>query len=464
MNRLLLNARAYLENTREIVFQGINPGGHYKAIWCRDASYILHDWFVSGGSIIEILKQICFIWSHQIKTGKEKLIYGRGSPDMNFHISTANKDIKKEFEGALPTTIYTHYNFCEVYGKSPDIDSTALMISTTSLILHSLFKQDDTPSSTIYRYSGAKLKPDKKSKIINQLIPRMSSAIDYLVHRDTDVDCLLEQNYNEDWMDTVLRKGKIVYSQACWILALKYFTALLFELGKETDIAKRNLKLAERAIEAVDQKLWSQKRCCYIDSIQTENQGDFESGILTQDVCLFLVAIAENECYDKNGKSHGYVKIDENEDDNDNGRNNIINNETDMRNEPRIHDRGIETLNTIRKRIWKGGWPLVTESQLVKTGPAIINPSEYHNYTCWPWMTAIEMLARSRFGVFEQRDLILLSELISEDNGYSLYEWINPSTESGNGAFPFRTGISCMRLALRKIVMMNENEDTVKLR
>ena len=106
---------------------------------------ILHDWFVSGGSIIEILKQICFIWSHQIKTGKEKLIYGRGFPDMNFHISTANKDIEKEFEGALPTTIYTHYNFCEVYGKSPDIDSTALMISTTSLILHSLFKQDDTP-------------------------------------------------------------------------------------------------------------------------------------------------------------------------------------------------------------------------------------------------------------------------------------------------------------------------------
>ena len=63
-----------------------------------------------------------FYLAHQIKTGKEKLIYGRGFPDMNFQISTANKDIKKEFEGALSTTIYTHYNFCEVYGKSPDID------------------------------------------------------------------------------------------------------------------------------------------------------------------------------------------------------------------------------------------------------------------------------------------------------------------------------------------------------
>ena len=28
----------------------------------------------------------------------------------------------------------------------------------------------------------------------------------------------------------------------------------------------------------------------------------------------------------------------------------------------------------------------------------------------------------------------------------------------------FRTGISCIRIALRKIVMINENEDTVKLR
>jgi hypothetical protein len=37
----------------------------------------------------------------------------------------------KEFEGALPTTIY-QAGFSEVYGQSPDIDSTALMLSTTS--------------------------------------------------------------------------------------------------------------------------------------------------------------------------------------------------------------------------------------------------------------------------------------------------------------------------------------------
>jgi hypothetical protein len=110
------------------------------------------------------LEHLCFIWSHLIKTGKEKLIYGRGSPELNFHISTANKDIKKEFEGALPTTTYPRYNFCEVYGKSPDIDSTALMISTTSLILHSLFKQDDAPSPAMYSFSGAKLTQTKNRK------------------------------------------------------------------------------------------------------------------------------------------------------------------------------------------------------------------------------------------------------------------------------------------------------------
>lgn len=193
----IFQKNTFLEYSNESVFQGVNPGGHYTAVWCRDAAHILNDWFVSGGSITKILEQIGFIWSHQIESGKEKLIYGRGSPDMNFQISAANKDIEKEFEGALPTTIYSHYNFSEVYGKSPDIDSTALMVSTTSFILYSLLNQERA-LSTAHKYSVAKSEPDKKKGVIDHLVPRMSSAVNYLIKRDIDDDCLLEQNYNED--------------------------------------------------------------------------------------------------------------------------------------------------------------------------------------------------------------------------------------------------------------------------
>jgi hypothetical protein len=62
------------------------------------------------------------------------------------------------------------------------------------------------------------------------------------------------------------------------------------------------------------------------------------------------------------------------------------------------------------------------------------------------------MLARSRFNRLEKQDLHFLSELISKDNEYAFYEWIDSNTETGYGAFPFRTGISCIRLALREVI------------
>lgn len=446
MNQLSLDAHKFLESTRQFVFQGINPGGYYMGIWSRDASYIIKDWFMSGRNLDEIMMQIHLIWSHQIEPGKEKLIYGRGSPETGFRPVTANKDSEIEFKGALPTTIYHHHNFCEVYGKCPDIDSTALMVSTTSSILSSLFRSHNL--LTMSNYSRRELDLyTKKSEIFDQLVSRMISAIEYLAHRDRDKDFLLEQNYNEDWMDTTLRIGKIVYSQATWILALKNFSALLFELGRMGDVAEKTVKLAQKSIDAVQQKLWSQENFCYVD-LQKENQRTSEHRILTQDVLLFLLAIAEDVYHDKNSKNGRYIKTSPN-DDNDKSNNN---NDNNNRHESKIYHRAVETLDTIRNRIWKGAWPLVTEVELIKTGPLILKPHQYHNYTFWPWMTALEMLARSKFNKLEQSDLLLLSTLISEDYRYVFYEWIDPNTGTGNGAFPFRTGVSCMRMALTEIL------------
>ena len=53
---------------------------------------------------------------------------------MNFTAEVADSKKEKEFEGAIPTTIY-QVGFSETYGKNPDIDSTALLVSTTSWIL-----------------------------------------------------------------------------------------------------------------------------------------------------------------------------------------------------------------------------------------------------------------------------------------------------------------------------------------
>ena len=97
-------ASNFLQKTEHHALQGINPGGIYQAIWCRDASYILMDWFLSG-NIQGTMQQIYQIWSHQITSpSREKIVFGRGSIDMKF-LSKVYDDRKGKFAGALPTTI-----------------------------------------------------------------------------------------------------------------------------------------------------------------------------------------------------------------------------------------------------------------------------------------------------------------------------------------------------------------------
>ncbi|MGC2570235.1 MAG: hypothetical protein WA364_01895 [Candidatus Nitrosopolaris sp.] len=50
----------FIRKTQEYVLQGLDPGGIYRAIWARDASYILKDWFLSG-NIQGVLQQIYFM-------------------------------------------------------------------------------------------------------------------------------------------------------------------------------------------------------------------------------------------------------------------------------------------------------------------------------------------------------------------------------------------------------------------
>src|SRR4051812_738214 len=58
-------ANQFIKKTEDHALQGLNPGGYYQAIWCRDASFILKSWFHSG-NIQGVLQQIATIWSHQI--------------------------------------------------------------------------------------------------------------------------------------------------------------------------------------------------------------------------------------------------------------------------------------------------------------------------------------------------------------------------------------------------------------
>src|SRR6476620_9276630 len=370
---------------------------------------------------------------------------------------------KKKFEGALPTTIY-QVGFSEVYGNNPDIDSTALMIGTSSYILARAPRQEKSKEEgkgdTVASEHSAdyvtsllsKVGITDPSNVIEFVVPRMLRAVEYLESRDVDNDGLLEQSHNEDWMDTALRAGKIVYSQGCWIFGLIHLSVLLSKLGKSTD-ATRITRLAEKAIEAVNQKLWSKEDGTYMDIQRVGSSGDDDKiyRLLTQDVTYFLIAITANTVNDSFKdivQQQQEKKLQEQEQEQQQEKH-----EPTIKIPDLLHQRAISTLDAIKKRVWKDKWPLVTEGELPKTGPWPLKPYQYHNHTFWPWTTGIEMLARSRFNRVEECD-ILLSKLASEEHPHihTFYEWINPITDQGNGAYPFRSGISTVRIAIADIL------------
>jgi glycogen debranching enzyme len=398
-----------------------------------------------SGHFDAALRQAFLIWSHQIEPGKEKLLRGRGSPDTKFTPEAVSENKQIEFAGALPTSIY-EAGFSEVYGQSPDIDSSALMISTTCRILAEVLKDGQVESFQTkvlqniqkdFKISSGEKIATGPSTMIHLIVPRMLKAIDYLASRDIDNDGLLEQHDNEDWMDTALRAGKIVYSQACWILALKDLSALLSSINKKT-IADTTRDMAGKAIQAVERNLWSEVDNCYID-IQSPNHVGGLPRMLTQDVSMYLVAFTDQRAAE-----------DLTENTNNGARPPQVGKTADQE---LIYKRGNRTLDVIKQRVWKDERPLVTEVGLQRTGPGTLRPNFYHNQTFWSWTTGIEILARGRFDRFEECDM-LLSVLASETDlhKHTLYEWVNPITNEGCGAFPFRTGISAVRIAITEIL------------
>jgi glycogen debranching enzyme len=435
-------AERFLGSTDRFVNAGVNPGGHYKAVWCRDASYILKDWFLYG-RFEDVMQEILFIWSHQISQQGEKIIYGRGSPEMKYLSQGVPARLQKGFSGALPTTIF--HGFSEIYGRDPDIDSTALMISATAWILDSYLRSGMiSASSALARHNGpveltAPPAVYNPSTVIEYVVPRMLRAVDYLEGRDVDGDGLLEQGHNEDWMDTVLRAGKIVYSQACWILALTNLSSLLAGLKKAGD-ADRLMRLARKTIRSVEDQLWLESEGTYIDQQESHHLGRAYK-TLTQDVALYLVAATENTLKDVLGtrlKAEGRAAERSRE-----------------KTAPKTKIRADKTLDAIKNRVWSDkNIPLVTEAELKTTGSWPLHPNEYHNHTFWPWITGIEMLARNRFDKAEdcQTLLSMLTSKVDRENIAAYYEWVHPVTLKGKGAFPFRTGISAIRIALIDIL------------
>jgi glycogen debranching enzyme len=437
----------FLAITEKYITESTEPGDYYKAVWCRDAAYILRDQFVTGIHT-EAFSQLKHIWKNQIGSDSNNLVYGRGSPKTEFTPLKASKETIKNFCGALPTTIYD--NFSEIYALNPDIDSTALMIYVSSWILVQTINQIDGKS---------KNKSGQISEMISFILPYLFRSVDYLLSRDEDNDGLLEQEYNEDWMDTVLRNGKVVYSQGCWLLALSGFANLLNLIDKEEE-ARRIQSIAARLINSIESKMWSEKSKCYVNIDSSKTTGNGSSEILYQDFIFYVFAMTEQlidtpfVTYNNNNNNNNLKNVSTKNISTEAEKKGSLNRRYYYE---KIQKRMILALESLRKRIWVRNIPLVTEKPLQKTGPWILQSNEYHNYTYWPWITAMELLTRFRFGQISECTILLSNLLYADPNNNSnhdriFYEWLDSRTLKGGGAYPFRTGISAFRVASFEIL------------
>ena len=397
----------FVTNTTQYIGKSSEPGGYYTATWMRDASYILKDQFISG-FISKTIDELTYIWSNQIDHNTSTLIHGRGSPSTNFTPCRCDPQSIKKYYGALPTTIYS--SFSEIYAVEPDIDSTALMIYTTSWILCNMYKHINSIKSDYSSY----LKPlDQESylktefsKLTVKLIPKIFKAIDYLVTKDVDNDGILEQNPNEDWMDTALRDGKIIYSQACWILALRNFVLLLHSLEKFED-AKKLDRIARNCIASIEKQLWCDREECYVDKIRN-NESYYVENMVTQDSLLYPFALVnDNFLTDSN--------LLVTSDDNEFNKLYTLSKENMLKCNKMLH--------SVKRKIWNR-FPTITEKPLLKTGPYIHKPYNYHNHTFWPWITGIELMARMRFNQIDECEKMISKLFQSNSNHDILFsEW-----------------------------------------
>ncbi len=362
----------FMSSTEMLLGDKLTPGGYYTGVWCRDASYILNELLLMGKEQ-SVARWIEWIWQHQLKPSL-RVVHGRGSPDNGFRMSVVNEEFFKRFSGSLPTSI--QHNYCEVYAKSPDIDSTALMISATCKLLLSINNRE----------------------FADRLIPHLRDAIGYLESRDSDGDGLVEQGPNEDWMDSMLRSGKTVYSQAVWAAALRDWCELSrkMKMYSEADMVEEKLRIV---VSQVNAKLW--RNDGYYADVLEPNGFDEGRPTITQDVSLFLLL-----------QDAGNYRV-------------------------------TRTLDAIKKHLWKElGVACTLPSS--KTGPCRLKPYDYQNGAFWPWTTSLEILARIRNGRLEES-----SDLLKKTLPYAALEWMNPYTRS-SGAYPFRTGIAAMRTAVRR--------------
>ncbi|MDJ0269589.1 MAG: hypothetical protein NXY59_03385 [Aigarchaeota archaeon] len=225
--------------------------------------------------------------------------------------------------------------------------------------------------------------PTKRS----ELLPLVENAATALLNKDVDGDMVLEQGPNEDWMDTAYRYGKVLYSNVCWLSALRSLAEVDGKREEWYDVYRETRKAVVKTFK--------------LDS--SEPVGVVGLRAYKKHVWQDTVLAAEHV------ESEDIVKQ--------------LSKKLDDKIGPRVVHPQLP-ISSWRSRKW----------------------GTYHNGAFWPWFSSMHALVLNRLGFIEESWRIMRSVV-----KYCLYEWVNPDNESGRGPKPFRTGCATALAVLAEL-------------
>jgi glycogen debranching enzyme len=200
--------------------------------------------------------------------------------------------------------------------------------------------------------------------------------VDYLCSRDADGDHLLEQGANEDWADTLLRRGKVSYTQAVWYRSLQAAERIFTAVGntRRAAFCRQEQGLVREAINRV----LLDERGFYLNY----RDGETVSRRRSLDTAL-LVAFGVAD--------------------------------------PATARTVIHTLS----RLDGPFGPAVIEPGFAPsaTGPSKYPPGQYQNEGIWPWIASYFALALATVGEEERARRVICSCL--GPNPHTVHEWID---------------------------------------
>ncbi len=117
-----------------------------------------------------------------------------------------------------------------------------------------LGKNIDSNSLLIIAFADY-IKYSRDTLFLERNYRKLSATMEWLNRRDKDRDGLIEEGLFENWQSTVIKSGKVLYSNCCYYCALKEYAWLSKKAGV-TIVEQQYNKKAERTKHALNLNLW----------------------------------------------------------------------------------------------------------------------------------------------------------------------------------------------------------------